>query len=230
MGATLWAAVDQRCSYVVVAVPRLAGKSTIGNAMLSLLPPEVPVHRLSGEEEEMARLKAEALGGYLVVGEFSKAPVPTYIWGDPVRRVFDTLGAGYSLATALHAPSLEETFEAICQGNEISDQDASRIKLMVYLRRFGTGPERRADTIPDNFWRRMAEVHEVERVEGGEPVGRLLHRWVEEEDRFESLNAPQLLGTDAQDLAARTACLRELAEAGRTSAEDVARMVADYHR
>ena len=231
MGATLWAAMDRRCSFVVVAVPRLAGKSTVKNAMLSLLPPEVPIHRLSGEEEEIHRLKEAALGGYLVVDEFSQyAGQPTYIWGAPVRSVFDALTAGYSLATSLHAPSLEETFAAICQGNGVSDQDASRIKLMVYLRRLGTGPERRSDTTPDAFWRRMAEVYEIENVAAERPIGRLLYRWVEEEDRFESPMASQLLQAEAKELATRATRLREMAEAGRTTATDVAQMVTDYHR
>ena len=221
MAATLWAAVDEQRSFVVVAIPRLAGKTTVTNAMLALMPQKVPAHRLSGDEAEMGRLKEEANGGYLVVGEFSQAPVPTYIWGAPVRRVFDTLGAGYSLAVALHAPSLQETFDAICQGNGITDDQASRIGMMVYLRRFGEDP--------DTFWRRMAEVHEIDRVEGGRPVGRLLHRWVEEEDRFEAVETPEQLQAGAETLPARAARLREMVESGSTTADDVAWMVAEHH-
>ena len=221
MAATLWAGMDERWSYVVVAIPRLAGKTTVGNALLELLPPDVPVHRLSGDEAEMARLKEAATGGYLVVGEFSQAPVSTYIWGAPVRRVFDAMNAGYSLATALHAPSLEETFDAICQGNGVADEHASRIKLMLYLRRFGDGP--------DMYWRRLDQVHEIDRVESGRPVGRLLHRWVEDEDRFEAVEASRLLGDGTNELAARTELLMEMVESGRTTPSDVALMVARRH-
>ena len=103
MAATLWAAVDRGLSLVVVAIPRLAGKTTTTDALMSLLPPEVPVHYLSGEEAEMDSLKKAATGGYLVVGEFSPGGIPCYIWGAPVRRVFDTMTGGYSLAVALLA-------------------------------------------------------------------------------------------------------------------------------
>ena len=219
MAATLWAAVDRGVSFVVVAIPRLAGKTTTSNAVLSLLPPQVPVHRLSGDEEEMARLKEEATSGYLVVGEFSQAPVAHYIWGAPVRRVFDTMAAGYSLATALHAPGIEDTFAVICKENGVSDQDASRIGMMVYIRRFGDGP--------DDFWRRLAEVHEIDGVQNGRPIGRLLHKWVEEEDRFEEVQASHLLRGSEADLKERAGRLQELVKAGRTSAEDVARLVAE---
>ncbi len=222
MAATLWAAVDQRVSFVTVAIPRLAGKTTTTNAALELLPPSVPVHRLSGDEAEMASLKTETTGGYLVVGEFSQAPVPTYIWGAPVRRVFDTMTSGYSLAVALHAPSLQETFDAICVGNGVTDEQASRIGMMLYTRRFGDDP--------DTFWRRLSEVHEIDQVQAGRPSGRLLHRWVEDEDRFEVVNAPQKVSGSPEELAARAARLSEMVDAGRTTAADVAGMVAEYHR
>jgi len=221
MAATLWAAMDKGLSMVVVAVPRFAGKTTTTNGILSLLHPDVPVHRLSGDEAEMDRLKEAATGGYLVVGEFSQAPVSHYIWGAPVRRVFDTLTAGYSLATALHAPGLEEAFDVICQANGITDQQASRIDLMLYIRRFG-------DDL-DNFWRRLAEVHEIDHVERGKPHGRLLYRWVEEEDRFEAVEQARFLQGQANEVERRAALLEELARAGRTSSEDVGRLVSDYH-
>ena len=221
MAATLWSAMDKGLSMVVVAIPRFAGKTTTTNGILSLMHPDVPVHRLSGDEAEMDRLKDAATGGYLVVGEFSQAPVPHYIWGAPVRRVFDTLTAGYSLATALHAPGLEEAFDVICQENRVTDQQASRIDLMLYIQRFG-------DDL-DNFWRRLSEVHEIDHVQEGKPHGRLLYRWVEEADRFEGVEQAGFLQGETNDVARRGALLQELVSAGRTSAEDLARLVSEYH-
>ena len=46
--ATLWAMVEERRSFVVVAIPRFAGKTTTTNTILGLLSTDVPVHRLSG--------------------------------------------------------------------------------------------------------------------------------------------------------------------------------------
>ena len=218
--ATLWAMVEERHSFVVVAIPRFAGKSTTMDAVLGLLTADVPVHRLSGDEAEMDRLKQQATGGYLVVGEFSEAPVAHYIWGAPVRRVFDTLTAGYSLATALHAPSLDEAFDAICKGNGVSDEAVSRIDFMLYIRRFGDDE--------DTFWRRLAEIHEIDSVSGGRPSGRLLHRWDEAGDRFDAVESSRSLMADAADLARRASLLRELISSGRTSPDHVAKLVADY--
>ena len=121
---------------------------------------------------------------------------------------------------ALHAPGLEEAFDAICQGNEVSDEAASRIDLMLYIRRFG-------DDL-DNFWRRLAEVHEIDHVQGGKPRGRQLFRWVEEGDRFEEVETPTFLQGDAGELERRTARLEELVSTGQRAPEDVVRLVTEY--
>ena len=220
MAATLWAAVDERRSFLTVAVPRFAGKSTLSNAVLTLRPPDVPLHQVDGSPELMQRLKQERLGGYLVVAEFSQAPVPGYIWGEPVRRVFDTLAAGYSLQASLHAPGVEEAILAVTEGNGVSDELASAFQLVLYIERFGDDEE--------SFWRRLAEVYEVDRVQGGQPEGRTLFRWQADADRFETGEAPRgfALGTD--EIEKRAAVVADRVSIGRTSESDVAAAVAAY--
>jgi hypothetical protein len=219
IAATLASITAQQHSFVVVAVPRFAGKSTVTDAMLHCVPTNVPVHRLSGEEAEMDRLKLKGSGGYLVVGEFSRGPVPGYIWGSPVRKVFETMRAGYSLSTALHAPSMEEAYAAICQDNSVPDKDASRLTYMVYI-------ERRGDD-EDSFWRRIAQVYEVDRVVDGTPRGRLLFRWREKNDSFERVEKPRLLGIDGNLLRERAYRISELVTSGTTSVEDIRSVATD---
>ena len=220
MAAVLWAAVDARLSIVIVAIPRLAGKTTTGNAILSLLPPDVPVHRLMGDPAQVDELKEAATGGYLVVPEFSRGPVQGYIWGEPVQRVFDAMTAGYSLETSMHAPGVEEAMHDICDANGVSDEDASRIDLMLYILRFGEDD--------DTFWRRVSEIHEVDRVRDGRPEGRQLFTWMEADDRFAPVEPPAFLRGAEADLERRRAMLEELASSERRSPEDVAEMVQEY--
>ncbi len=216
----LWAAVDEQTSFLTVAVPRFAGKSTTSNAVLALRRPGVPLHPVAGEPEAMEHLKRERLGGYLVVAEFSQAPVPGYIWGEPVRRVFDTVGAGYSLQAALHAPSAEAGMREVTLGNRIPDELAATFKLVIYIELFGN------DT--SNFWRRVAQVYEVDRVEDGRPVGRDLYRWRSDGDRFEAVDAPRQFATDATDVERRAAVLAVLARSGRTGSADIDTAVRDF--
>src|SRR6266702_4854030 len=71
IAAVLWAAVDAQLSFLTVAVPRNAGKSTTSNAVLALRRPEVPTHHITGDPAQLDFLRQERLGGYLVVAEFS---------------------------------------------------------------------------------------------------------------------------------------------------------------
>jgi hypothetical protein len=220
VAALLWTAVDQQVSFLVAAVPRFAGKSTTSEAILAMRPPDMPLHRVAGQAALMTRLKAERLGGYLVVAEFSDAPVPGYIWGEPVRRVFDTLDAGYGLQASLHAPSCEAAMLEITRGNGVADDKASDIGLIVHIERFGTDLT--------NFWRRIAEVYEVDYVENGRPAGRTLYRWSRDTDRFDSVEAPQGFAQDEGELLARGELLGDLARSGRTSWADVQAAVAKF--
>mgnify|MGYP000737082563 CR=1 FL=1 len=129
VAATLWTIAEERRSFMVTAVPRFAGKSTVSSAMLEQVPKGTPVHVLSGDEDEMRELAANPDGGYLVVGELSRAPVSHYIWGQPVRTYFETVRAGFSLATAMHAPTPEDAFALIGDDNGVPDGDASLIEI-----------------------------------------------------------------------------------------------------
>lgn len=220
MAGTLWAAVDERRSFLTVAIPRFAGKSTLSNAVLALRPSEVSLHHVDGSPDQLQHLKAERMGGYLVVAEFSQAPVPGYIWGEPVRRVFETLGAGYSLQAALHAPGVEEAIRVVTEGNGASDEMASAFELVLYIERFGEDEQ--------SFWRRLVEVYEVDRVTNGRPEGRTLFRWQADEDRFEVVEAPHGFALGLEEIEERAAVIEDLASNGRTAESYVAAAVAAF--
>jgi hypothetical protein len=221
MAAVLWAAVDERQSFLTVAVPRFAGKTTTSNAVLALRPSEMPVTPVAGEPAQMELLKQERRGGYLQVAEFAYAPVPGYIWGPPVRRVFETVHeGGYALQTALHAPGVEAGMLEVTEGNGISDEHASTFKLIMYIERFGYGYE--------SFWRRVTDLYEVDDVKGGRPRGRSLFRWREAGDTFEQLADPQQWGADRDDLAQRASIIAALAQRDLTGPGEVAAALSEY--
>lgn len=188
IAATLAGTVEERRSFLVFAVPRLAGKSALMQAMLARVPDDIPVRTVTGDTTEIARLRSGDGRGYLVVPEISPAPVPTYIWGAPVRRVFSVLGRGYALAAALHAPSVEEAFAIVCGENAVPDEDASHLELAVYIRSLGEwqAPTRRV----------VVAVHEIHGVTRGRPRTRALHLWEEATDRFLTVNEPGVVLTE----------------------------------
>ncbi len=175
IAATLRAAAIARASFLVFAKPRLAGKTTVQLAMLDLVPAATPIRTIGVDGEDIDALAREAQGGYLVIPEIARdSDMPGYIWGEPVRRAFAARGC--SLAVVLHADSVDEAL-GIIRENEVPDADLERLDLLVHLRSLGDdwqSPTRRV----------VAHVHE------GGSAPRLLHRWDEAADRFETEAKP----------------------------------------
>ena len=179
MAQTLRQIGRDRRSFIVLAVPRLAGKSTVLRAILAERPPSSPVMTLAVDGQDVDQLVKKSAGGYLVIPEITQsAAMPGYIWGADVRRIFKAAKEGVSLAATLHADGPEDAFAQICQGCGVADADASKIEFAVHLRSIGRWeePTRRV----------VQSVHAIEGVENGRPKLRLIHRWDEERDEFVS--------------------------------------------
>ncbi len=137
MAAVLWAAVDEPVSFLTAALPRLAGKSTISEAALALRRPDLPVRMVTGDPAEMAEIERERAGGYLRIEEISRGRRGTYIWGEPVQRVFQSLRAGYVLQASLHAPDVAEAVRIVAVENGVGDHLTAVSKLVLYIERLG---------------------------------------------------------------------------------------------
>ena len=184
MAALLAAAVEERRSLLVVAIPRNAGKTTLMTAVLEERPDAVPLYLLGTRHGESLGIpEAGAPAGYLSMSEIAPHPVTdSYMWGADVQRVFAAAHArGHAIATALHADGIDSAFGVITE-NGIPDEQASLIDIVVYIRLFGRWqePERRV----------VEAIHEVDYVRDGEVVARLTHCWDEATDRFETVAAP----------------------------------------
>ena len=186
MAGTLAAAAAERRSFVVAAIPQRAGKSTVTEAILDTAPAGTSLHRLSLANGPDLGIPEQPDGGYLVVAEIAPTPFPEYLWGPPVQRVFAAVREGWPLSATMHSDGIEGAFDQIVRGCGISDADASAIELFVYIRTIGARTQ---------FSRRVVErVYEIDAVEGGRPVARLLHRWDEASDRFEVVEPPRRIG------------------------------------
>lgn len=179
IAATLREAARSRRSLLVLAIPRLAGKSTVLEAILAERPTSAPLRTLARDGDDAEKLLAASAGGYFVIPEITQSgAMPGYIWGDPVRRIFAAAGSPAALAATLHADGPDDAFAQICGGCGVPDADASKISLVVYLRSLGTWqePTRRV----------VQTVHAVDGVRHGRPQTRLVHEWDEKNDRFVS--------------------------------------------
>jgi hypothetical protein len=177
MARTLRDLARGRHSFIVVAVPRLAGKSTVLRAILAERPATSAVTTLAEDGDVLGELLRKSVGGYLVIPEITQsAAMPGYIWGAGVRRIFKAAKEDVSLAATLHAEGPDDAFAQICEGCGVPDADAAKITFAVHLRSLGRweAPTRRV----------VQSVHAIDAVRDGKPRLKLLHRWDEQHDRF----------------------------------------------
>jgi len=185
IAVTLRKAVEAHRSYLVIALPRLAGKSTVGKSMLEFARKKKwPIRELGEDGTDVDALAAEARGGYLYVPEVSRYPVTEgYVWGAPVRKAFAAIKDGTALSTALHADSAEDAI-TILRRNRVPDDDLERLDLIVHIRSLGDDwqhPTRRV----------IADVNEMSKMTDGVASLRLLHQWDEAHDKFEDVATPK---------------------------------------
>lgn len=180
MAGTLRDAAVARRSYLVIALPRLAGKSTVLQAVLEVARQSgAPIRELGVDGTDVPALAHEARGGYLYVPEVSQHPVSEgYVWGPKVRQAFAAIAGGTALTASLHADSVEDAIEII-RRNDVPDADVARLELVVHIRSLGEWehPTRRV----------VVGIHEMVGVSAGEARTRVLHRWDESRDRFEEV-------------------------------------------
>ena len=177
IASTLREIARRKRSFIVVAVPRLAGKSTVLRAILAERPPASPVLTLAEDGTDIGELTKKSSGGYLVIPEITTSgAMPGYIWGADVRRIFKTVSEDGALAATLHAEGPDDAFTQICGGCGVPDEEASKFSFAVALRSIGRWeePTRRV----------VQSVHAIEGVQDGKPRTRLLHHWDEQQDRF----------------------------------------------
>lgn len=134
LAALLWIFLERRASLIVAAPPRLAGKTTTLVALLDLLPAQVDIYPVWGQEETFAFLgNADPARAYLLVDEISPH-FSHYLWGPALVRLFQALKDGYPFAGTMHAGSPEEALEELAYGGAIGADRTVLPDLIVILR------------------------------------------------------------------------------------------------
>ena len=180
LAATVWVLLEGRVPLIVAAPGRHAGKTTLLNALLDFLPPELAIHELSGIDESFDWLpQATELGWsglprrsaegdpvrpdttILVAAELSDH-TPAYTWDDAARVFIRAASVGYGLAATIHADSLDGVFSALRGAPvRLTDDELSRLGVVLILRR------------TDDDRRRVVAAHYVR------PIARDVHGHVQ---------------------------------------------------
>ena len=161
LAAQLWLLIEARVPTVVAAEAQGVGKTTLLNALLDFLPPDVRVVELAGEDETFEWLpQASELGWpgtahptpdadpvrpdttVLLARELSDH-LAVYTWGEQARIAVRAASVGYGLAATIHANSLDEVFDALRQPPvRLADDELSHLGIVLVLRRDDDGRRR----------------------------------------------------------------------------------------
>ncbi|HEU4760197.1 MAG TPA: hypothetical protein VFT91_09490 [Dehalococcoidia bacterium] len=131
LAALFWVAMERGASLIVAADPPGAGKTTTLTALMSLTPPETMVYFTRGIGEPFALpAVSPSHRTYLLVNEMSDH-LPVYTWDHYARRAFELLSEGYSLATTMHADSVEGVLAQLEEELHVPRSQIARLTFIV---------------------------------------------------------------------------------------------------
>ena len=166
--ALLSLAVEMRRTLIVVAEETHAGKTTLLTALLSFMDPATRPLYVRGLYERFEYIETlNPANRYVLCNEIS-AHLPTYLWGQGVRRLFDGLAAGFPMATTMHAASADEALAMLQRYPlEVSAEQAVAIDLIVTLK---------MGMVDGRVTRRVTAIDRVLARAGGVTTQRLAER------------------------------------------------------
>jgi len=173
LAAYLAAAMRHNASLLVGARPGGAGKTAVMVALLNFLPNGTAIRAVGSRGVlDMATQDPAPGATCYLAHEIGDGLYYAYLWGDEARDFFALASCGHTIATNLHADTLEETRDQLCLGNGVAPEHLAAVALKVYLR------VDHSDRLA--FKRRVSHVYESDGM-----TDRLLWRWDRRRGAFE---------------------------------------------
>ena len=233
LAAMFWLAMERGASLIVAADPPSAGKTATLTALLSLTPPDTVAYFTRGQGETFdVPPRSDDYPTYILVNEMSDH-IPVYTWDDHARRVFQLLAEGYSLATTVHASSIDGVLSILRDELAVPPEHIGALTFIapMHLSVEPGGLQPR---------RRVSEVALLQPGDGAVPTYRSIVRWDEATDEFSVLESDEdrraladwcglSVETLAEETAKREAFLARLLETGLSEIPDVNAAIRRYY-
>jgi hypothetical protein len=232
LAAMFWLAMERGASLIVAADPPSAGKTATLTALLSLTPPDTVAYFTRGVGETFqVPPRSNDYPTYILVNEMSDH-IPVYTWDDHARRVFQLLAEGYSLATTVHASSVDGVLSILRDELAVPPEHIGALTFIAPMH---------LSVEPGSMQprRRVAEVALLQRGDNG--VGyRSIVRWDEASDEFAVLESDEdrqalaewcgvSIGTLTEEMAKREEFLSRLVKTGLSDIPDVNAAIRRYY-
>ncbi|HOU15712.1 MAG TPA: hypothetical protein PKZ84_21620 [Anaerolineae bacterium] len=165
LAAYLAAAMRHGASLLVGARPGGAGKTAVMCALLNFLPNATMIQAVGSRAVlDLADHDPHPGATCYLAHEIGDGLYYAYLWGDEARDFFALAARGHTIATNLHADTLEETRDQLCLENGVAPAHLAAVTLKVYLH---------VDHADRWAWkRRVSYVYESDGAQD-----RLLWRW-----------------------------------------------------
>jgi len=185
LAAMFWLAMERGASLIVAADPPSAGKTATLTALLSLTPPETVAYFTRGAGETFALPpRTDAHPTYILVNEMSDH-LPVYTWDGYARRAFELMTEGYSLATTVHANTVDEVLAILREEIGVPPEHIAGLTFVapLYLDRDPAGGQ--------GLRRRVREVAFIQPDADGDAAYRSIVRWDAGTDTFAILESDE---------------------------------------
>jgi hypothetical protein len=234
LAAMFWLTMERGASIIIAADPPSAGKTTTLTALLSLTPPQTLGYFTRGMGETFTLPKpTNAHPTYILVNEMSDH-LPVYTWDEYARRCFQLMDEGYSLATTVHANTVDEVVAILREELDVPPRQIAKLTFIAPLHlSYGPGGMSAAR-------RRVAEVAFFEPDGRGGFSYRSIVRWDEHADSFSILESEEgrralarWCGLSVEvmmgEIDARESFLERLVESGTSEIADVNDAILRYY-
>jgi hypothetical protein len=191
VAALLWLVMERGASIVLAADPPGAGKTTILTALLAFTRPDAAVYftRGWGETFRLPKRAEDDPPVYLLVNEISDH-LPVYSWGPYVQHAFELIGEGYTLASTLHAETVDGVIEQLVDECDVPEGHVGRLAFIVPMFVGARGGQR---------VRRVSEVAVLEPLGAGYDRHSIV-RWRPDDDAYDILSTPAEVNAAARRL------------------------------
>lgn len=191
VAAILSLAMERGASMIFAADPPGAGKTTILTSLLAFAPPEASVYFTRGWGETF-RLPPIAHGDppvWLLINEISDH-LPVYSWGPYVQQAFELMRDGYSVASTMHAETVDGVIEQLTEECDVPARDVGYLSFVIPMF-IGARDGRRV--------RRVSEVAVLEPL-GSSYDRHTIAKWDPASDTYEVLTTPAQVNAAARRL------------------------------
>jgi hypothetical protein len=134
MAAYLAAAMRSGASLLVGANPGGAGKTAVMGALLNFLPNHTEIRPVTNRAV-LSRTRDTVQPGDVcyLAHEIGRGAYYAYIWGSEARAFFAAAAQGHIVVSNLHADTLAETRDQLCDRNRIPPAHLDAVHLKLYL-------------------------------------------------------------------------------------------------